>query len=236
MRTKKAVEKYTARNRERKDFRGTSPSEKTRWAYWMQAIEPTGEEINRAFPSYHPMWVQHSRRLTVTKESFKQLRKLWLNITQTQAAAYLRVRVRDVREWESGKQPVPFMAFELLRLVWDSAANRLSHQKWDGWFIDRDGFMVSPDVGKLFIGPRDFIAYTMQIAHIKALENELAKIKKQVAEKLEENTQLRRQFQHGSLAQELEAMQEKISGLLASIHIAEVIPFPMKCTQQEVSA
>lgn len=236
MRTKKAVEKYTARNQERKDFRGTSPSEKTRWAYWMQAIEPTGEEINSAFPSYHPMWVQHSRRLTVARESFKHLRKYCLNITQVQTAAYLRVRVRDVREWESGKQPVPFMAFELLRLVYESTANRLSHQKWDGWFIDSDGFMVSPDVGKLFIGPRDFIAYTMQIGHISALKNELAKIKKQVTEKLEENTELRRQFQHGELAQELEAMQEKISGLMASIHMAEVISFPMQSTQKKASA
>jgi hypothetical protein len=202
----------------------------------MQAIEPNGEEINRVYPGYHPLWVQHSLRRKISRESFKHFRKYCLNITQAQTAAYLRVRVRDVREWESGKQPVPFMAFELLRLVYESATNRLSHQKWDGWFIDRDGFMVSPDVGKLFIGPRDFMAYTMHRAQIKALENELADIKRQAAEKLEENAELRRQFRHGALAQELQAMQEKISGLLESIHVAEVIPFPMQTKQQEASA
>jgi len=220
----------------RKDFRKEGPSEKTQWAYWMQAIEPTGEEINRAFPGYHPLWVQHSRRLTVTRESFKHLRKHCMNVSQAQVAAYLRVRVRDVREWENGKQPVPFMAFELLRLVFDSVTFRLSHQKWDGWFIDRDGFMVSPDLGKLFIEPRDFKAYTVQLGQIRALDERLAELKEQVAAKDIENAELRRQFQHGALAQELEAMQEKISGLLASIHTAEVIPFPMQPAQQEVSA
>lgn len=236
MRTKKAGAKSNTRNREGKDFRGTGPSKETRWAYWMQAIEPTDEAINRAFPNYHPLWVQHSRRLTVASENFKHLRKYCINITQAQAAAYLRVSVRDVGEWENGKQPVPFMAFELLRMVYESAASRLSHKKWDGWYIDSDGFMVSPDVGKLFIEPSDFMYYMTQRGHIKYLEKQLADFKEEIAAKDAENAELRQQFQHGELAQELEAMQEKISGLLASIHTAEVIPFPMQSTQQEKSA
>lgn len=211
------------------------PSNKTRWAYWMQAIEPTDAAINRVFPEYHPLWVQHSRRLTVASENFKHLRKYCLNLTLAQAATYLRVSVRDVRGWENGQQPVPFMAFDLLRIVYESVSYRLSHQKWDGWYIDSDGFMVSPDVGKLFIEPSDFIFYTRQRGQIRALEKQLAEFKEQVAKKAAENTELRQQFQHGELAQELEAMQEKISGLLASIHTAEVIPFPMQSTQQEAS-
>ena len=202
----------------------------------MQAIEPTDEAINRAFPEYHPLWVQHSRRLTVASENFKHLRKYCINITQAQAATYLRVRLRDIREWESGQQPVPFMAFELLRMVYESVASRLSHQKWDGWYIDSDGFMVSPDVGKLFIEPSDFMYYMTQRGHIKVLEKQLVEFTQQVAEKVAENTEIRQQFQHGELAQELEAMQEKISNLLASIHTAEVISFPMQSKQKEVSA
>lgn len=221
---------------DRKTKRRDGPSNKTRWAYWMQAIEPTDEAINRAFPEYHPLWVQHSRRLTVASENFKYLRKYCINITQAQAAAYLRVRVRDVGEWENGKQPVPFMAFELLRMVYESAASRLSNQKWDGWYIDSDGFMVSPDVGKLFIEPSDFMYYMTQRGHIKYLEKQLAEFTQQVAAKVAENTELRQQFQHGELAHELEAMQEKISNLLASIHTAEVISFPMESKQKEVSA
>lgn len=211
------------------------PGNKTRWAYWMQAIEPTDAEINRVFPNYHPLWVQHSRCLTVAGENFKHLRKHCINITQAQAATYLRVSVHDVRGWENGQQPVPFMAFELLRMVYESVASRLSHQKWDGWYIDSDGFMVSPDVGKLLIEPSDFIFYLRQREQIKTLEKQLAELKEQVAEKAAENTELRQQFQHGELAQELEAMQEKISNLLASIHTAEVIPFPTQSTQQEAS-
>lgn len=221
---------------DRRPKRRGGPSKKTRWAYWMQAIEPTDEKINRTFPKYHPLWVQHSRLLTVASENFKHLRKYCLNITQAQTATYLRVSVRDVMAWEGDQKPVPFMAFELLRMVYESVASRLSHQKWDGWYIDSDGFMVSPDVGKLLIEPSDFIFYTTQLSSIRSLEKQLADLKEEVATKVTENTELRQQFQHGELAHELEAMQEKISNLLASIHTAEVISFPMQSKQKEVSA
>lgn len=44
----------------------TGPSQKTRWAYYVQAIEPKSDAINRAFPDYHPQWVVQSQRLNQT--------------------------------------------------------------------------------------------------------------------------------------------------------------------------
>lgn len=64
------------------------PSEKSQWAYWMQAIEPCDPAIDEAFPGYHPLWVQRSQRLSASGNQFKYFRQHLLCITQKQCAAY----------------------------------------------------------------------------------------------------------------------------------------------------
>ena len=78
------------------------PSEKTRWAYFMQAIEPKSEAINKAFPGYHPQWVQLSQQLTIAPENFINLRRA-VGLSRKQCAAYLRTSLTTVARWERGK-------------------------------------------------------------------------------------------------------------------------------------
>lgn len=216
--------------------RAQGPSDKTRWAYWMQAIEPTNPAIEEAFPGYHPLWVQESQRIQVAPKSFHHLRRYCLNASRAKVAAYLRVSVRTVQRWENGDAPIPFAAFEVLRLVFESTARRLSHAKWDGWFIGQDGRFVSPEVGRLDVGPEDFTALVFLRGELDAHRQQSARLKEEIAALEAENTRIRGMYREQGVTQELEAMQDRLDGLLASIRTAQVLPFTPTIANMEKAA
>lgn len=208
--------------KKRKVKAAACPSEKTRWAYWMQAIEPKSEAINKAFPGYHPGWVQRSQRATIGAENFVYLRMYLLNLSQKKTAAYLRVSEKQVRAWESGAEPFPFMAFELLRLVYESAAYRLSHAQWDGWFINDEGCFVSPDVGRLSIRPGDFAAMQYVQSERDTLRAENARLREAIATQAEENARLRELFVNQGVVDEIISIRDRLGELFGQLNTARI--------------
>jgi len=208
------------------------PSEKTRWAYWMQAIEPTSETINKAFSDYHPQWVQNSQMLTVAPENFKAMR-ISLGMTINQCAAYLRVTEGTVRIWEKGINPVPFAEFELLRLVLESIKFKLSNVQWDGWFISADGALNSPDIGGAGFTPEQLVWSSMSRNEAALLSKELEKLKVELSRSVSENTTLRQLFLNNGVVDEVAAMKKNIDTLMSRINTAKIIPFqvPIKADQ-----
>lgn len=197
-------------------------SDKTRWSYWMQAIEPTSKAIEKAFPGYHPLWVQDSQRTAISKEQFQHLRKNMLVLNQAKTAAYLRVSIKTLIAWEAGRETIPFMAFELLRLVYESTNNRLSHAQWDGWFIAKDGCFVSPDVGRLAVQPNDFTALLYTQGERDAVRRENQKLREAIAAKTEENTRLRALFVNQGVVDEIAHIRDRIGELFGQINTAKI--------------
>jgi DNA-binding transcriptional regulator YiaG len=210
----------------------TQPSKKTRWAYWMQAIEPTSEAINKAFPDYHPQWVQMSQRHTIGAANFNVLR-LALGMSITQCAAYLRADPITLCEWEKGVSPVPFIAFELLRLVLESVKFKMSHVNWDGWFINEQGVLHSPDIGGKGFTPEQLVWSTMTRNEAALLRNDVKKLQGQLDAAIAENTALREMFLDNGVTDEVAAMQEKVNALMARINTARVIPFAPADIEQQ---
>lgn len=208
------------------------PSKKTNWAYWMQAIEPTSEAINQAFPNYHPQWVQLSQRTKVTGESFRIMREL-LHMDRAQCAAYLRVDRSCISKWEIGTTVVPFAAFELLRVVYESVHFKLSHPEWDGWFIGAHGELNSPDIGGRGFTPEQLIWYTMSAQDAALLRNEVKKLKADLEEAQSENTRLRQLFVSQGVVDELATMQNTINELMERIATAKILPFPTAQDQHQ---
>lgn len=202
----------------------TQLSEKTSWAYWMQAIEPTSEAINKAFPDYHPQWLQLSQRYTIAPENFKGLRRS-LGLTVTQCAAYLRADKRTLLKWEKGVSPVPFAVFELLRLVLESVRFKMSHVKWDGYFINDKGVLHSPDIGGKGFTPEQLVWSTMTRSEAALLRNDVTKLQGQLDATIAENTALREMYLSNGVTDEVAAVQKKINALMARINTARVIPF-----------
>ena len=67
-------------------------------------------------------------------------------LTQQQAAEYLGVSVRTMRNWEKGINRIPYPAFKLIRM----RAGAIVHAEgWEGWRFDRSGALVTPD-GRTF--------------------------------------------------------------------------------------
>ena len=72
--------------------------------------------------------------------------RMTARLTQKQAAEYLGVSVRTVRNWETGCNRIPYPAFKLVRM----RARALVHvEGWEGWRFDRHGALVTPD-GRTF--------------------------------------------------------------------------------------
>ena len=68
--------------------------------------------------------------------------RLSAGLTQQQAAEYLGVSVRTMRNWETGCNRIPYPAFKLIRM----RAGAIVHAPgWDGWRFTRDGGLLTPD-------------------------------------------------------------------------------------------
>lgn len=212
------------KNTTRKKKLHNQPNEKTRWAYWMQAIEPNSEEINKAFPDYHPQWLQMSQRYTISPQNFKALR-LSLGLTVTQCAAYLRADRSTLHKWEKGVSPVPFAEFELLRLVLESVRFKMAHPSWNGWFINDHGVLHSPDIGGKGFTPEQLVWSSMTRSEAALLRNDVTKLQSQLDAAIAENTALREMFLSNGVTDEVAAMQEKVNALMTRINTARVIPF-----------
>ena len=200
-------------------------SEKSRWAYFMQAIEPKSEAINKAFADYHPQWVQLSQKVTITPEGFTFLR-LALGMSTVQCAAYLRAGERTIRRWESGSIPVPFAAFELLRLILESTHFKLSHPDWDGWFISQKGVLVSPNVGRCEYTPARLEWISWQGTEATKLQTEVYRLQRALEEVQKENTKLRQMFLSQGVVDELYSLHDRMNGLIKQLATAHVVLFP----------
>lgn len=209
------------------------PSAKTRWAYWMQAIEPTSKELNEAFPDYHPQWVQMSQKITISPAAFKTYREV-MGTTRMQCAAYLRTSQKTIGCWERGDHPIPFACFEVLRLVVESGELKRTSAKWDGWFFTREGVLISPDVGGKGFTPEQLNWYSFQRGEAVVLEIEIRKLKAELSKAQDENTKLRQMYVAEGVVDELAAMSATINQLMTRIATARVIPFAQPAN--EVSA
>lgn len=215
-------------------------TERSRWSYFMQGYNPddddsaTVELITKVFGPVHPMWVigfDPTRK--VTPEKFKALREQVLRLTQMQTARYLRVGQTTLSGWERGTSPIPFSAYETLRLLADHVLFRLWHDMWDGWFINqKTGELVSPDVGRLSVTPADInaIPHLHSIASTYKLEYE--RLKRELQEAIAENTRIRELYLSGGITDELREMQDHVTTLLARIGTAHIADFPVPANPQ----
>lgn len=199
------------------------PNQTTLWSYFMQAIEPNSTEINIAFPEYHPMWVIQSQRKTVSAVQFRLMREHLLKMTRKQCAAYLRATIHSIESWETGKIEVPFIAFELLRVVFESAFFRLSNKNWQGWFIGHDGRLVSPDRGNLSFSPDElsFIRETHQIKAMYEIENR--KLRAEIEPLRTELAALKAADPNDGVLNELKTIEAKLSEISAKVSPSKVV-------------
>lgn len=210
-----------------------SSSKRSDWAACMNGADPEwlhsrhAKGIAQVFDGHFPAWfIESEPWRQITGSRFKFLRTNVLGLTTEQCAAYLRTHRSTICRWESGEVETPAAPFEALRLLSFTAGQRLSHKHWDGWFINRQtGELVSPDVGRLAVKPEEINGLPGLYSRLSILMLHVAKLEEQVGVLIAENTALRSGNKSRQLATELEAMQERIVNMLASVSTAEIIEF-----------
>lgn len=208
---------------------------RSEWSYWAQGADPewldtpTAKRLAKAFGEAHPQWlIQSSPWRATTRERFKTMRKLIMRLTILQCASYLRVTPARITAWESGKIPVPFSAFEALRLQSETNFFKMSHRVWDGWYIEQQtGDLVSPDDGKISLQPKDLNTLRLTYGRLLSLESTCSSQVKRIDELEAENAALRGHDKVRAVTVELENMHAKIADLLSGMKTAEIHQFPI---------
>lgn len=214
-------------------------SKRSAWAANMHGADPEWLHTKEAhklaivFGGNFPGWLIESEPWQpVTPGGFRFLRSFMLQLSTEQCGAYLGIHRTTICRWESGDVPVPKAAYEALRLLSRTAMQRLSHKHWDGWFINRDGELISPDNGRLSVKPGEINSLPTLYGRLSNLEFEIARQTEAISFLRAENTALRSGDRSRQTAAELEAMQERIAGLLADINTAEIIEFNLSTSGQ----
>lgn len=210
-------------------------SQRSEWSHWMQGADPewfhsdAAKALGQTFGDKHPLWlIQSEPWRLVGPERFNAMRKLIMQLTIDQCAAYLRVHRSTVSRWEAGEAEVPFAAYEALRLQSETNMYKMSHHVWDGWFINRQtGALVSPDNGKISVLPNELNTLQLTYGRLSSLELKCSEQAQRIDKLEADNTALRGGQKVRDVAAELTDMQDKIADLLQSIQTAEIHHFPI---------
>lgn len=81
------------------------------------------------------------RSVYVDRAAF-HLERRTAGLTQAEAARFLGVTERTIRNWEKGGTRIPYPAFRLIRM---RAGGIVHASGWDGWRFGRDGALFSPE-------------------------------------------------------------------------------------------
>lgn len=208
-------------------------SKRSDWAAWMHGADPEwlceyeAQQLADVFDGFFPAWLIESEPWRkISGARFHGLRHTMLGLTVDQCAAYLGVHRSTIFQWEAGEVDTPKAAFEALRLISRTANSVVSDKHWDGWFINRKtGELVCPDVGRLAVKPEEIKTLPLLYNQISIFRDEVARQGERIAELEAENLTLRNGANARQVAAELEAMRERITGLLNTFHTAEIIKF-----------
>ena len=120
-----------------------------------------------------PRWFFNAnQKKEIGPQDFVVLRRYVLRMSQEQCAAYLGVSRHAVWQWETRRNPIPFMAYELLRLLSETMDFKMAHPEWEGWGVNRNGELSNPD-DTVILTPADLRG----IEHL--LRNELPHIRRE---------------------------------------------------------
>lgn len=200
---------------------------------------------NPRWVGYRPRWMLEAEQpASIAPITFKQLRAWTLCMSAAQCAAFLRVDVAEIEQWEDGTAPIPYAAFIALRLAVD--IEYLPHQvkAWEDWRIIPDGvhvgMLINRKTGAMYSETEiNALSHTAAAANRakERAEKENAKLREQLDYLTAENTRLRQLFIEEGITKELRQMHGRMAALLASIATAEITDYtPAKAGRQRRKA
>lgn len=165
----------------------------------------------------------------VTALEFQQWRVHGLYMSPEQLAQLVRVPVKTVLAWESGKAAIPFSMWWVMHSTLQDPAVFLARPGFHNFYIDYyDGepmicSRTHPDIRYTIT---DLYAGRIAMRGIESMRSELDQQVQRNHDLAAENTRLRQMLKAGTVANELEAMHAHIGTLLKQMHTADIHSFP----------
>jgi DNA-binding transcriptional regulator YiaG len=169
------------------------------------------------------------REQGVTALEFQQWRVHNLYMSPEQLAQLVRVPVKTVLAWESGKTAIPFSMWWVMHSTLQDPAMFLTRPGFHNFYIDyHDGepMICSRTHPDIRYTTTDLYVGRIAMQGIESMRNELAQQVQHNNELAVENTRLRQMLKAGTVATELAAMHAHIGGLLKQMHTADIVAFP----------
>ena len=169
----------------------------------------------------------------VTAMEFQQWRLHSLYMSPEQLAQMVRVPVKTVLAWESGKTAIPFSMWWVMHSTLQDPEVFLSRPGFHNFYIDYyDGepmicSRTHPDIRYTIT---DLYAGRIAMRGIESMSSELQQQVRRNEELAAENTRLRQMLKAGTVADELASMHEHIGNLLKQMHTADIVAFPEPAT------
>lgn len=185
-----------------------------------------------------PAWWVHSdeEAWNFNHVTFRILREQCLRLSQYELADYLRVSQKTVCSWERGRFPIPFAAWEAVRLQIENVAFAFSHPKWKGWKVDqRYGYLVSPHYS-LLLTPVDIELLTITHQRLGQADKRAREMEAEIAKLTAENIRLREPFLSAGLTDELHSIKARLADLLGQVGTAHVLPLPVDASTEREAA
>lgn len=213
---------------------GFDTSRPTKYAP-VKVVDNGGRNLERILKRYAYMMKEQG----VTASDFKAWRTLSMMMSQNQLAQLVRVPVKMVMDWESGKAEIPFSMWWVMHSTLQDPETFMTRPGFHNYYIDYyDGepMICSRNHPDIRYTPTDLYLGKVAMRSVDSMRYELDRQAKVNEELLAENTRLRQMLKDGTVAEELATMHAHIGKLLAQMHTADVLDFPTAEVRQFAAA
>lgn len=192
-------------------------------------------------PNVTRIWQRYSYAMpehSLSPASLKLWREHVAYMSLDQVAQMVRVDVKTVRSWESGKSAIPFTMWWVMSCTLQDPEFFLDRPGFHDYYIEYDhdlkqSVLCSHQWPEIRYTTTDLYVQRAATSKVFQLENRLqakqleVDAKQRELDEMEaENTRLRHMLKAGTVASELAAMHEHIGSLLTRMHTADVVEFP----------
>jgi DNA-binding transcriptional regulator YiaG len=173
----------------------------------------------------------------ITAYEFQQWRLHSMFMSPEQLAQLVRVPVKTVLAWESGKAPIPFSMWWVMHASLQDPEVFLTRPGFHNFYIDYyDGepmicSRTHPDIRYTLT---DLYVGIIAMRSVDSMKNELERQAQRNDELTAENTRLRQMLKAGAVENELANMHEHIGNLLKQMQTADIVSFPEQETVSTV--
>lgn len=192
-------------------------------------------------PNVTRIWQRYSFAMpehSISPTSLKLWREHVAYMSLDQVAQMVRVDVKTVRNWESGKSAIPFTMWWVMHCTLQDPEFFLDRPGFHDYYIEYDRDRKQPVLCShtwpdIRVSPTDLYVQRTAISkafeleqQLKAKQLEVDAKQRALDEMTAENTRLRQMLKAGTVAEELAAMHAHIGNLLTKMHTTDVVDFP----------